>query len=81
MNNDEILLKVNNAFTSILKHENFTLTTTTKADDVDGWESVTHMMIIVEIEKNFNIKFKLMDLMAMENIGDLLRVIKSEIAE
>jgi len=49
------------------------------AKDVDGWESITHMMIISEIEKAFKIKFKLMDLMNMNNVGDLIKTIESEI--
>lgn len=79
MNRDEILSKVNEAFVSVLEHDNFILTDQTTADDVDGWESITHMMIISEVEKQFGIKFKLMDLMNMNNIGDLINTIDSEI--
>lgn len=79
MNKEEILNKVTEAFVSVLEHNNFQLTDQTTADDVDGWESITHMMIITEIETLFTIKFKLMDLMNMENIGDLIKAIESEI--
>jgi len=79
MNREEILSKVTEAFINVLEHDNFKLTDSTTADDVDGWESVTHMMIISEVEKTFNIKFKLMDLMNMNNVGDLLNTIESEI--
>jgi len=79
MQREDILSKVTNAFISVLEHDNFELTDTTTADDVDGWESVTHMMIINEVEKAFTIKFKLMDLMNMNNIGDLLNTIESEL--
>jgi len=79
MNRADILTKIKVAFVEVLEHENFTLTDHTTADDVDGWESITHMMIIEEIEKSFNIKFKLMDLMNMNNIGDLINVIELEI--
>lgn len=80
MNRDDILAKVNTAFFSILGHNNFNLTDSTTADDVEGWESVTHMMIITEIETIFNIKFKLMDLMNMDSVGDLLNSIESELS-
>lgn len=80
MNKEEILFKVRAAFVMVLEHENFILNEATTADDVDGWESITHMMIISEIENQFNIKFKLMDLMNMNNVGDLIRCIKSEIS-
>jgi len=76
MSKEEILETITQSFVKVLEHDNFTLTESTTADDVDGWESVTHMMIITEIENTFNIKFKLMDLMGMENIGDLIKSIQ-----
>ncbi|MBW1296535.1 acyl carrier protein [Aquimarina litoralis] len=79
MNREEILSKVRTAFISVLEHENFQLSDETTANDVDGWESITHMMIITEVEKSFGIKFKLMDLMNMNNVGDLLNCIESEL--
>ena len=79
MNREEIVAKVREAFIKVLDHENFELTETTTADDVDGWESITHMMIISEVEKQFGIKFKLMDLMNMNNVGDLIKTIEKEL--
>lgn len=67
------------AFQKVLGHNNFELEDETTAHDIDGWESITHMMIITEIENIFDIKFKLMDLMNMNNVGDLTRVAKQEI--
>lgn len=79
MNREEIVAKVREAFIKVLDHEDFELTETTTADDVDGWESITHMMIISEVEKQFGIKFKLMDLMNMNNVGDLIKTIEKEL--
>jgi len=79
MNKEDVLIKVREAFVLVLEHENFELKDETTADDVDGWESITHMMIIGEIEKSFDIKFKLMALMSMDNIGDLIRAIEKEL--
>ena len=76
MNKEKILETITESFVKVLEHNNFTLTESTTADDVDGWESVTHMMIITEIENTFKIKFKLMDLMGMENVGDLIKSIQ-----
>lgn len=79
MDREEIKTKVTEAFIKVLEHDNFTLSDETTAHDVDGWESITHMMIISEIEQSFDIKFKLMSLMNMNNVGDLLQTIESEI--
>lgn len=78
MNKQDILNEIIKSFTVVLEHNNFILTESTTADDVDGWESITHMMIINEIEKTFNIKFKLMDLMNMDTVGDLVIAIEKE---
>ncbi|WP_010522821.1 acyl carrier protein [Aquimarina agarivorans] len=79
MNKEDIFKKIENALKTVLGHDNFQLSETTTAHDVDGWESVTHMMIISEIENNLNIKFKLMDLMNMNSVGDLVKIIESEL--
>ena len=79
MDKETILKKVTTAFAHVLEHNNFTLTDATTADEVDGWESITHMMIISEIEHMFGIKFKLMDLMNMNNIGDLIKSIQAKV--
>jgi acyl carrier protein len=76
---DKITAGIHDAFEKVLGHNNFILEDNTTAKDVDGWESITHMMIITEIENIFKIKFKLMDLMVMENINDLKKTINQEV--
>ncbi|WP_339893557.1 acyl carrier protein [uncultured Algibacter sp.] len=79
MNKEEILTTLRKSFVRVLEHDNFELNETTTAKDVDGWESITHLLIMNDVEKAFNIKFKLMDLMSMENVGDLVNTVKKEI--
>lgn len=81
MNKEEILTTIKESFIRVLEHDNFELNETTTAKDVDGWESITHLLIMNDVEKTFNIKFKLMDLMAMENVGDLVDTVMKEIAK
>ncbi|MEP5341505.1 MAG: acyl carrier protein [Algibacter sp.] len=80
MTKEDILEKIKPVFVEVLEHENFNLNETSTTDDVDGWGSLTHMIIIEKIEEKFNIKFKLLDLMNMENIGDLVKAIQSNIS-
>ncbi len=59
--------------TSIIISDNLT------ANDIDGWDSLTHMLLIVEIESFFSIKFKLKDLNKMKNVGELIKIIQTKI--
>ncbi len=49
------------------------------AKDIDGWDSLTHMLLIVEIESLFSIKFKLKDLNKMKNVGEMIKIIQTKI--
>ena len=47
-------------------------------DDIENWDSLTNMTIISEIEKRWNIHFKLRDIIRMKNIGDMADAIISK---
>jgi acyl carrier protein len=49
------------------------------AKDVDGWDSLAHMALIVEIENAFQIKFKLKDLNKMKNVGSMIDIIMAKL--
>lgn len=49
------------------------------AKDVDGWDSLAHMALIVEIENVFQIKFKLKDLSKMNNVGCMIDIIMAKL--
>ena len=76
MEDQEILEQVNKLFTKILKKPNVVLSYETTAADVDGWDSQTHMMLIDIVEKHFAIKLKLMEVMKLNNVGDLVAIVK-----
>lgn len=80
MENKEILDKIKPVFIEVLGHDNFELKESSTTNDIDGWDSLSHMMIIGEVEKVYNIKFKLFDLMTMHNVGDLIKSIQKNIS-
>ena len=49
------------------------------AKDVEGWDSLTHMVIITNIEDHFSDKFKLIYLNKLNNLGNLLYLVKAKI--
>ena len=79
MEKTEILEKVRQILVSVLKHEKFEMSDELSAGDVDGWDSLTHMMIITEVEKTFNCKFRLKELNKLRNMGTLIELIQSKL--
>ena len=71
--------KIKEILFSVLGHENFEMTDELAAKDVDGWDSLSHMLIITEIEKKFEIRFKLKELNKLNNMGNLLQLVSSKI--
>ncbi|MCE5229827.1 acyl carrier protein [bacterium] len=49
------------------------------ANDVDGWDSLSHTNLILSVEKEFGIKFNQRELLTFKNVGDLLRSIESKL--
>ena len=79
MERNEIITKLRTLLVTILKHENFEMKDELSAADVAGWDSLTHMVIITEIEKSFQVKFKLKELNKLNNLGNLIELIQSKI--
>ena len=75
MNKVEILQQVENIFKNVLDDGSIVLSETTTANDVEGWDSLTHIQLIVAIEKYFKIKFSSKEILSWKNIGEMLDAI------
>lgn len=78
MERNEILKKVNDVFIDVLEEE-VTIKEEYSSYDVDGWDSLTHIMLIVEFEKKFNIKFISSEISSWNKISDIINSICSKI--
>ncbi len=79
MDRKEIIEKLTPVFRNILNNQSLLITDELTANDVDSWDSLSHMLLITEIENTFSIKFKLRELNKMKNIGALVEIIQSKI--
>ncbi|MBK6346009.1 MAG: acyl carrier protein [Bacteroidales bacterium] len=79
MDKTEILEKLTPIFRAIFGNNSLVLSDGLTANDVDNWDSLTHMLLITEIENSFTIKFKLKDLNKMRNVGDMVETIISKL--
>jgi acyl carrier protein len=71
--------KLTDIFRAVLKNDSLILSNDLTANDVENWNSLTHMLLITEIENKFSIKFKLKELNKMRNVGDMIELIQSKL--
>jgi acyl carrier protein len=77
----EIQEKVTHIFRTVFNEPTLEINPTTTANDVDAWDSLSHLNMISAVEKAFEVKFKLKDLVKLKNVGDLLNTIEAKLAE
>ncbi|KYH34439.1 acyl carrier protein [Clostridium tepidiprofundi DSM 19306] len=75
MNFEQVIKEVNEIFIDVLDNDEIELKYETTADDVEDWDSLTHIELIVEIEKHFNIKFTLVEVQNFKNVGEMCEAI------
>tara|TARA_B110000971_G_scaffold212545_1_gene242152 strand:- start:843 stop:1082 length:240 start_codon:yes stop_codon:yes gene_type:complete len=79
MDKKEILKQVQEIFRDQLDDEYLVLKSETTAMDVDEWDSLNHLMLVVGIEKHFNLKFTSKEIISLTNIGDIVNCIEGKI--
>jgi acyl carrier protein len=78
MDKQAIIEKISDILQSVLKHNRFEIHDELTATMVEGWDSLTHMIIITEIEKTFAVQFKLKEINKLKNMGNLIELIQSK---
>ena len=79
MERSEIFKKVNEIFCYELDNEDIVLNDDTTADDVEEWDSLSHVQLIVAIEKAFGIKFTSNEILSWSNVGQLVDSIENRL--
>ncbi|MDR0519076.1 MAG: acyl carrier protein [Clostridiales Family XIII bacterium] len=69
MNRDEIIEKLQSIFREFFGDDSITLTENTTADEVEGWDSVSHIQLVFEAEESFGIQFAADDISQLTLIG------------
>jgi acyl carrier protein len=65
-------------FRNVFDDDNLVIDVSTTAQDVDGWDSLAHIRLIVAIEKSFGLRFSAAEISAVENVGQMAELILSK---
>jgi len=68
---EEILSQVNVIFRDVLDNNKLIIKEETTGDDVVEWDSLTHLQLVMAIEKHFNIRFTSSEIINFNNVGEM----------
>lgn len=80
MTEAEVYNALQEVFRRVLEDESITLTSATTAEDLDGWDSMNHIFIVVELEKRFSVKFQAAEMEELKNVGELAALLHQKVA-
>ncbi len=73
-----ILQEIQDIFRDIFEDENLVVTNETSALDIDDWDSITHVQLLVLIEKKFGVTFTAREIQQFKNVGEIVASIQAK---
>ena len=73
--------KVEKIFQQVFDDENLKIKREFSSKDIEDWDSLAQINLIVAMEKEFNLKFNISEISSLENIGDMIDLIERKIGE
>ena len=80
MTSNEILSECNKIFIDQLDNDAIVLKRETTASDVEEWDSLTHIQLVVAVEKHFKIRFTTAEIQGFKNVGEMCDTIEKKLA-
>lgn len=73
---EEILSELTDVFKAVLDVDDLVLSIATRADDVEEWDSLSHMQLVLAIGKKFGMKFTTAEVISWTNLRSIVETIK-----
>jgi len=77
----DVFTRVQQAFTAAFEVEPSSVTINTAPGDIRAWDSMGHVTLASSLEREFNLTFDVDELMAMENVREIVRIVQSKLAK
>ncbi|MDR1670053.1 MAG: acyl carrier protein [Oscillospiraceae bacterium] len=71
MSRSEVMAALQELFRELFDDGSITLTDATTAADIDGWDSLEHVNLIVTVEKRFRVRFTMDEILSLQSVGDM----------
>ena len=76
---ESVLAKIERIFRDIFEDDSLEVSDETVADEVELWDSVSHVRMVVVVEEAFGVRFANREIVAWENVGDIRRSIEARL--
>lgn len=80
MSREEVYERLNEVFQDVFDVEGIVVNDATTADDIEDWDSLEHINLIVAVEGKFGIKFSMGEVNSMKNVGEMVNIIITKAA-
>lgn len=77
LNDKELLERLNNVFRDVFDDDDIVVDENTTADDIEDWDSIEHITLIGAVEDEFGMRFKMGEVSGMQDVGEMISIIKS----
>jgi len=71
MTKNELMEKLQKIFQDVMDNEDIVLSDTTNSEDIEEWDSLSHIQLVVAIEKAFGIKLAAKEIVSWKNVGEM----------
>jgi acyl carrier protein len=78
MDQIQIYSKLTTVFREVFDEDDLNLKPETTADDVDGWDSLSHIRLILAVSKSFGVKFSASEVGSLKNVGEFVELIRKK---
>lgn len=75
MSKEEIYKALDEVFEEVFDDDSIHVTPETTANDIEDWDSLEHINLVVAVENRFGIKFKMNEVTSMKNVGEMVDII------
>lgn len=79
MSREEIYKNLDEVFQDVFDDDTIHVNDNTTADDIEDWDSLEHIGLIVAIERKFNIKFNMSEITSLKNVGEMVDIIMERV--
>ena len=79
MSREEVFERVTDIFRDVFDDDELVISDSTNSEDIEDWDSLEHIQLIVGMEKEFKVKFDIKTVKSLENVGQMVDLILSMI--